>query len=159
MAGTKINGAPRGVVAMGTPAGGVEAPTAVAGKLPSDLPYAVLVALHLPPKRAQRSCQDHGLHQVADDGRRAQLPVQGWSRLDCRCLAEGTRRRDRECTVGGPAASARERDAIATMANDVSPGMLHSRYTELADEADDAVTVLGRRLSEAVSGAGEPSDR
>jgi two-component system chemotaxis response regulator CheB len=45
------------------------------------------------------------------------------------------------------------------LASQVGPGMLHSRYTELADEAEQAVTVLGRRLSEATSGAGERGDR
>jgi two-component system chemotaxis response regulator CheB len=44
------------------------------------------------------------------------------------------------------------------LASQVGPGMLHSRYTELADEAEQAVTVLGRRLSEATSGAGERGD-
>lgn len=37
-------------------------------------------------------------------------------------------------------------------------GMLHRRYTDLADEAERAVTVIGRRLSEATSGAGERGD-
>jgi two-component system, chemotaxis family, protein-glutamate methylesterase/glutaminase len=37
-------------------------------------------------------------------------------------------------------------------------GMLHRRYTDLADEAERAVTVTGRRLSEATSRAGERGD-
>jgi two-component system chemotaxis response regulator CheB len=39
-------------------------------------------------------------------------------------------------------------------------GMLHRRWrcTDLADEAERAVTVIGRRLSEATSGAGERGD-
>ena len=37
-------------------------------------------------------------------------------------------------------------------------GMLHRRYADLADEAKRAVTVTGRRLSEATSRAGERGD-
>ena len=43
------NGACRGVVAVGASAGGVEALTALAAGLPADLPYAVLITLHMPP--------------------------------------------------------------------------------------------------------------
>jgi two-component system chemotaxis response regulator CheB len=50
---TTTNGHPnvtlRGVVAIGASAGGVEALTDLASRLPEDLPYAVLVALHIPP--------------------------------------------------------------------------------------------------------------
>ncbi|MEV3902530.1 chemotaxis protein CheB [Mycobacterium sp. NPDC050551] len=43
------NGALRGVVAVGASAGGVEALTTLAAGLPADLPYAVVMTLHLPP--------------------------------------------------------------------------------------------------------------
>src|SRR5262245_56529638 len=51
MASTRnqLNGSPRGVVAIGASAGGVEALTQLAGGLPDGLPYALLIALHLPP--------------------------------------------------------------------------------------------------------------
>ncbi|OBK74892.1 chemotaxis protein CheB [Mycobacterium sp. 1274761.0] len=42
-------GALKGVVAVGASAGGVEALTNLVGNLPTDLPYAALVALHMPP--------------------------------------------------------------------------------------------------------------
>ncbi len=41
------------------------------------------------------------------------------------------------------------------LASNVSPGMLSQRYTELANEAEHAMSVLSRRLSEAASVAGE----
>jgi two-component system chemotaxis response regulator CheB len=47
--GTHHNGAMRGVVALGASAGGVEALTQVAAGLPPDLPFAVFMALHMPP--------------------------------------------------------------------------------------------------------------
>ncbi len=49
MASTNSDGATRGVVAIGASAGGVEALTQLVSKLPHDLPYAVLIALHVPP--------------------------------------------------------------------------------------------------------------
>lgn len=51
MAGSSRNPTPefRGVVAVGASAGGVEALTEMAAALPADLPYAVLMVLHVPP--------------------------------------------------------------------------------------------------------------
>ena len=71
------------------------------------------------------------LQRLADERERQQLSVPRRSRVDRRCAAQGAR-----------------------------PGMLHRRwrYTDLADEAERAVTVIGRRLSEATSGAGERGD-
>jgi two-component system, chemotaxis family, protein-glutamate methylesterase/glutaminase len=57
------NGAPRGVVAVGASAGGVEALTRFASALPFDLPYAILVVLHMPasaPSVLARSIDRHG---------------------------------------------------------------------------------------------------
>src|SRR3954470_913312 len=45
---TTDNGAPRGVVAVGASAGGVEALREFATGLPANLPYAILVALPMP---------------------------------------------------------------------------------------------------------------
>ena len=47
-------GQPAGVVAVGASAGGVEALTAVAAGLPEDLPYALLVVLHMPSGGSSR---------------------------------------------------------------------------------------------------------
>jgi two-component system chemotaxis response regulator CheB len=47
--GTQPNGATHGVVAVGASAGGVEALTTLAAHLPRQLPYALLVTLHMPP--------------------------------------------------------------------------------------------------------------
>ena len=43
------DGTPRGLVAVGASAGGVEALTKFAANLPTGLPYAILVTLHMPP--------------------------------------------------------------------------------------------------------------
>lgn len=50
MAGPDVhdNSIPRGVVVIGASAGGVEAITQLAAGMPRDLPYAVLVVLHVP---------------------------------------------------------------------------------------------------------------
>lgn len=45
---TNKDGGPAGVVAIGASAGGVEALTQLAGGLSSDLPYAFVIAVHMP---------------------------------------------------------------------------------------------------------------
>lgn len=49
-ADARLNGSARGVVAVGASAGGVEALSEFAAGLSPDLPYAVLVVLHMPPE-------------------------------------------------------------------------------------------------------------
>ena len=93
MASTDLDGALRGVGAVSASTAGVEALTQLAAGLSDDLPYAVLIALHLPPN----------------------APNENYYR----------------CRVG---------------------------HASIADAAEDAVTVLGRRLSEATSVAGERGD-
>lgn len=43
------NNEPRGIVAVGASAGGVEALTNMAAGMPCDFPFAVVVVLHMPP--------------------------------------------------------------------------------------------------------------
>ncbi len=69
------------------------------------------------------------LQRLADERERQQLSVPRRSRVDRRCTAQG------------------------------APwNVAQALYTDLADEAERAVTVIGRRLSEATSGAGERGD-
>jgi two-component system chemotaxis response regulator CheB len=44
------------------------------------------------------------------------------------------------------------------MADNVGPGLLHRRYSEAADEAEHAMSVIGNRLSGITRSAGEPGD-
>jgi two-component system, chemotaxis family, protein-glutamate methylesterase/glutaminase len=70
------------------------------------------------------------LQRLADERERQQLSVPRRSRVDRGCATQG------------------------------APWNVAQawRYTDLADEAERAVTVIGRRLSEATSGAGECGD-
>jgi two-component system chemotaxis response regulator CheB len=55
--------------------------------------------------------------------------------------------------------SLREKATLSRrLASQVGPGMLHRRYLDLADEAEHAVSVLGKRLSETDAGSGVRGD-
>ena len=55
--------------------------------------------------------------------------------------------------------SLREKATLSRrLASQIGPGMLHRRYIDVADEAERAVNVLGKRLSEATSDMGERGD-
>jgi hypothetical protein len=79
-------------------------------------------------------------------------PHSGYTRPDCNGSLMSVSDNNYRCRVD----HAWTADALLK----ARPGMLHRRwrYTDLADEAERAVTVIGRRLSEATSGAGERGD-
>jgi two-component system chemotaxis response regulator CheB len=77
-------------------------------------------------------------------------PHSGYTCPDCNGSLMGVSDNNYRCRVG----HAWTADALLKARH----GMLHRRYTDLADEAERAVTVIGRRLSEATSGAGERGD-
>ena len=74
----------------------------------------------------------------------------GYTRPDCNGSLMSVSDNNYRCRVG----HAWTADALLKARH----GMLHRRYTDLADEAERAVTVTGRRLSEATSRAGERGD-
>jgi two-component system, chemotaxis family, protein-glutamate methylesterase/glutaminase len=259
---THLNGQLRGVVVVGASAGGVEALTHLSAGLPDDLPYAVLIALHLPPGApsvlarildrsgplpaeaatdgaelaAGRICvavpdrhllvSDHRLvlsegptengHRPAinalfrsaalnygpkaigillsgvlddgvlglaairsrdgatvvqhpDDALYPSMPVNAIQAgvVDHQVAAVNVgallaklagREIEERYMEADESMELENRIAMRKLASHVGPGMLHRRYTDLADDADHAVAVLGRRLSEATSGAGERGD-
>jgi two-component system, chemotaxis family, protein-glutamate methylesterase/glutaminase len=183
---TRLNGALRGVVAVGASAGGVEAQRSVPGtESPSSndalYPSMPINALQagvvdhqvtainvgaLLAKLADREIQerdmepDEGMeieNRIAM-GRRfstsfdaeALGPHSGYTCPDCNGSLMSVSDNNYRCRVG----HAWTADALLKARH----GMLHRRYTDLADEAERAVTVIGRRLSEATSGAGERGD-
>jgi chemotaxis response regulator CheB len=50
-------------------------------------------------------------------------------------------------------------NASSVLAKNFGPGRLSDRYIEVADEAEHALTILGKRLSAATSGTDERGER
>ena len=135
MASTDLDGAPRGVVAVGASAGGVEALTRFAAGLPPDLPYAIAIVLHMPANA--QACWPRS--SIAGPAATVSAAARTADERYPRCLR-----------------SLQEKAKLSRkLAENAGSGTLFKRYSQVADEAERALTILGKRLSIAGSVAGE----
>jgi two-component system, chemotaxis family, protein-glutamate methylesterase/glutaminase len=134
MASTDLDSAPRGVVAVGASAGGVEALTRFAAGLPPDLLYAIGSLMTVSEGnyrcRVGHAWTADALLDARDD------EVDGALWVAWRSLQEKAR-------------------LSRKLAENAGSGTLFKRYSQVADEAERALTILGKRLSIAGSVAGE----
>jgi hypothetical protein len=187
MASTDLDGALRGVVAVGASARGVEALTRFAAGLPPDLPYAIAIVLHMPanaPSVLAKIIDRNGPLPAVSASNGAALQagvihvgVLGYTCPDCNgslmTVSEGNYR----CRVGHAwtadalldarddevdgalwvaLRSLQEKARLSRkLAENAGSGTLFKRYSQVADEAERALTILGKRLSIAGSVAGE----
>ena len=181
MASTDLDGAPRGVVAVGASAGGVEALTRFAAGLPPDLSYAIATVLHMPANAPSVLTKiidrDGRLPAVsARNGAALQVGVAHVGVPDRHLLiADGRSVLSEGPTENGyrPTSNALFRSAALSfglrsigvlLSGVLDDGVLGTaairtrggkQYSQVVDEAERALTILGKRLSVASSVAGE----